>query len=138
MQLLQEKHSLWKRVVVGVAYTQWMRMKKHASRSLAHHIHLGHSRVCPLARQGAKILLPSARQLEERLKVSQSLRQAGKQSVRQSVRQSVGQAGRQTGRQKHTVWLFFSVTNYDYTPGVDIVGGVSPPQPNPTPPLPPR
>ena len=45
-----------------------------------------------------KILLPSARHLEERLTVSQS--------VSQSVRHSVGQAGRQTGRQKHTVWLF--------------------------------
>ena len=56
-----------------------------------------------------KILLPSARHLEERLTVSQSVTESGKQSVRQYV----GQTGRQTGMQKHTVWLF-SVADYRY------------------------
>ena len=51
-----------------------------------------------------KILLPSARHLEERPTVGEPVSQAGKQLVKQSV----GQAGRQTGRQKHTVWLFCS------------------------------
>ena len=51
------------------------------------------------------ILLPAAGHLEERLTVSQSVRQAG--------RQAVGQAGRQTRRQQHTVGLF-SVTYHSY------------------------
>ena len=54
--------------------------------------------VTALKKSVSKIRLPSARHLEERLKVSQSVSQSGKQSV--------GQAGRQTGRQKHTVCLF--------------------------------
>ena len=57
----------------------------------------------PHEQVGAKILLPSAVHLEERLTVSQSVRQSGKQSVRQSV----GQAGRQTGQtETHSLGFF--------------------------------
>ena len=59
-----------------------------------------------------QILLPSAKHLEERLTVSQSVSQSGKQPVSQSGKQPVRQS-RQTGRQKHTVWLF-SVADYGY------------------------
>ena len=56
--------------------------------------------------EGQQILLPSARHLEERLTVSQSVIQSGKQSVSQWI----GLAGRQTGTQKHTGFLQWRTT----------------------------
>ena len=54
----------------------------------------------------SKILLPSARHLQERVTFSQSVSQSGKS-------QSGSQLGKQAGKQKHTVWLF-SVVDHSY------------------------